>query len=72
MESPGNVHVEYHELIIYDSCFHRVTDILRFSEMSVSIVRTFQVPSFRASLFSSFRAGIFSFFLLLPGALDVQ
>ena len=42
---------------------------LRFSEMPVSIVRTFQVPSFRAGLFSSFRAGLFSFFLLLPGAL---
>ena len=40
-----------------------------FSEMPVSIVRTFQVPSFRAGLFSSFRAGLFSFFLLLPGAL---
>ena len=45
--------------------------------MPVSIVRTFQVPSFRAGLFSSFRAGLFSsfraglfsFFLLLPGAL---
>ena len=40
-----------------------------FSEMPVNIVRTFQVPSFRAGLFSSFRAGIFSFFLLLPGEL---
>ena len=37
--------------------------------MPVSIVRTFQVPSFRAGLFSSFRAGLFLFFLLLPGAL---
>ena len=37
--------------------------------MLVSIVRTFQVPGFRAGLFSSFRAGLFSFFLVLPGAL---